>query len=77
MTKFSPENETLRIIRCYDSIPNQLSETNKRHMYSRIDGTGSRKGSRQYMEALLWIGGAPKGPSVMFLDQFFAIAAST
>lgn len=61
MTKFSPENETLRIIRCYDSIPNQLSETNKRFMYSRIDGTGSRTGSRQYMEALLWIEGAGIG----------------
>ena len=40
---------------CFDSIPYQLSDTNKRFMYSRINNGGSRSSAEKYMENLLWI----------------------
>ncbi len=40
---------------CFDSIPHQLSDTNKRFMYSRINNGGSRSSAEKYMENLLWI----------------------
>ena len=44
-----------KIVSCYTSIPSQLSESNKKFMYSRIDGTGSRKSSEMYSESLEWV----------------------
>lgn len=40
---------------CFDAIPRQLSDTNKRFMYSRIDNGGSRGSGEKYRENLLWI----------------------
>lgn len=47
--------DVLKTKACFDSIPYQLSESNKRFMYSRIDGGGSRGSAQKYMENLLWI----------------------
>lgn len=60
IAKYSPEESTLRIRKCFESIPCQLAETNKKFMWSRIDrgGPGSRNGLRTYSDALLWIEGA-------------------
>ena len=46
---------------CFDSIPNQLSESNKKFMYSRVNGGGSRQSSEKYSENLLWIKNAGYG----------------
>ena len=46
---------------CYESIPDQLAGSNKKFMYSRIRGEGSRKASDRYMENILWIRGAGYG----------------
>lgn len=46
---------------CFDSIPSQLSMTNKKFMFSRISGERSRKASDTYRENLLWIKGAGYG----------------
>ncbi len=48
-----PLSEKVRT--CMDSIPSQLSESNKKFMYSRLDDNGSRSGSRKYEGALDWI----------------------
>lgn len=65
---------------CYDSIPYQLGHTNKKFMYSRITGEGSRKSAEKYMDNLLWIRSAGYAifcyaltgiglPSAMYVDR--------
>lgn len=61
VAKYSAEADTLKIRRCFDSLPVQLSDTNKKFMYSRVGGTGSREGSRRFSDALLWLDGAGIG----------------
>ena len=46
---------------CFDSIKDQLSESNKKYIYSRINGGKSRKAADIYKENLLWIKGAGYG----------------
>ncbi len=62
MNKIKTEN-------CFDSIPAQLRESNKKYMFSRIEGEGSRKSSEKYMENLLWIKGAGYGNFCYGLEQ--------
>lgn len=50
-----------RARRCLESIPRQLSETNKKFMYARLDEKGSREGARRYGDALLWVEGSGLG----------------
>ena len=47
-----------KTIECFEAIPANLSESNKRFMYSRIDGSGSRNSAEKYMGNILWIKGA-------------------
>ncbi len=61
ITRYSEPSETLKILRCMDSIPSQLSETNKRFTYSRLNNGGSRDGIRKYGGALDWIGKSGMG----------------
>ena len=44
-----------KIVSCLSSIPLQLSESNKKFMYSRIDGSGSRKSGEMYADSIDWI----------------------
>ena len=53
--------DILKTTECYESIPDQLSESNKKFMYSRIRGEGSRKAADRYSENILWIKGAGYG----------------
>lgn len=55
IAKYNTGTNGLKITRCLDSIPSQLSESNKRFMFSRIDGDGSRNSARKYADNLLWI----------------------
>lgn len=55
MMKYNDGINGIKITRCFDSIPSQLSDTNKKFMYSRIDGEGSRSAARKYSDNMLWI----------------------
>ncbi len=60
--KYAVESEVMRIRRTLESIPHQLSQSNKKFMYSRIEDNGrSRDGFRKYGSALLWIEGSGIG----------------
>ena len=61
ISKYSRESDALKIRRCLESIPRQLSETNKKFMYARLDEKGSREGARRYGDALLWVEGSGLG----------------
>ena len=48
ISKYAEEGEVLRIRKTLESIPMQLSQSNKKFMYSRIDGNRkSREGARK------------------------------
>ncbi len=53
--------DVVKTTECYESIPDQLAEMNKKFMYSRINGGGSRKAADRYYENLLWLKGAGYG----------------
>lgn len=53
--------DIIKTTECYESIPDQLAYSNKKFMYSRINGAGSRKAADRYKENILWIKGAGYG----------------
>lgn len=55
VTKYNDGIEGKKILDCLESMPSQLSQSNKRFMYSRIEKQPSRMASRKYSDALLWI----------------------
>lgn len=55
MTKYNSGLDRLKVVECFDSIPSQLSQSNKKFMYSRVSGGESRGATREYMDSLLWI----------------------
>lgn len=62
ISKYAEEGEVLKIRKTLESIPMQLSQSNKKFKYSRIEGNRkSREGARKYQESLLWIEGSGIG----------------
>ena len=61
INKYNTPINAAKTVECFNSIPNQLAESNKKFMYSRVDGGGSRKSSERYSENLLWIKNAGYG----------------
>ncbi len=55
VAKYSSGSDTMKIRKCFQSVPTQLSDTNKKFMWSRLDGSGSRNGQRTYADAMLWM----------------------
>lgn len=55
INRYNSGTDAIKTQECFDSIPYQLSDTNKRFMYSRIDNGGSRSSGEKYRENLLWI----------------------
>ncbi len=53
--KYAGGYEAVRIEKCFESIPSQLSESNKKFMYSRVGNGKSRSSEREFGESLLWI----------------------
>jgi len=47
--------DRIKTSQCFDSIPFQLSNTNKKFMYSRVEGDGSRNSGEKYRNNILWI----------------------
>lgn len=55
INRYNAGADAIKTQECFDSIPRQLSDTNRRFMYSRIDNGGSRSSGEKYRENLLWI----------------------
>ena len=55
MNRYNDPVDAGKIVSCFNSIPSQLSGSNKKFMYSRIDGKGSRKSREMYSGSLGWI----------------------
>lgn len=54
--------ESVKTSECFDSIPSQLADSNKKFMYSRVTtDLGTRNSANKYMENLLWIKDAGYG----------------
>ncbi len=62
ITRYNKGINIVKTAECFNSIPSQLSQTNKKFTYSRIEpGSGSRNSAQKYMENLLWIQAAGYG----------------
>lgn len=58
INRYNDEKESTKTLACFNSIKNQLADTNKRFMLSRIEGGNDRKVNvcmDYYRENLLWI----------------------
>ena len=55
MNRYNDPLNAGKIVSCFNSFPSQLSQSNKKFMYSRIGGDGSRKSGEMYSESLDWI----------------------
>lgn len=69
INRYNEGIDRLKTMECFESIPNQLSESNKKFMYSRIKGEKSRRAADRYMENLLWIKDAGYGNFCHGLEQ--------
>lgn len=73
ITKYSTPENAAKTAECFESIPAQLAETNKRFHYSRVDPLGTKGGSRRaadrYMGNLVWIKQAGYGNFCYALKQ--------
>ena len=55
INRYNSGIDIVKTEKCFRSIPLQLSDTNKRFMFSRIDSDKPRDASSKYSENLLWI----------------------
>ena len=55
INRYNSGVDAIKTQECFDSIPYQLADTNKRYTYSRIDNGGSRSSAEKYGGNLLWI----------------------
>ena len=69
INRYNKGIDRIKTAECFESIPHQLAESNKKFMYSRIKGGKSRKSSDTYMENLLWIKNAGYGVFCYGLEQ--------
>lgn len=69
INRYNEGIDRIRTADCFESIPYQLAESNKKFMYSRIRGGKSRRSSDRYMENLLWIKNAGYGVFCYGLEQ--------
>ena len=53
--KYNDDVDALKIEHCFRAIPSQLSQSNKRFMFSRLDDDRPRTASRKYSDSLLWV----------------------
>ena len=53
--KYNSDADALKVEHCFNSIPSQLSQSNKRFMFSRLDDDRPRTASRKYSNSLFWI----------------------
>ena len=75
ITKYNTASNAIRTAECFESIPYQLANTNKRFHYSRINQEGiddknTRKAADKYMENILWIEHAGYGNFCHLIRNF-------
>ncbi|MBE6524760.1 MAG: ATP-binding protein [Thermoplasmata archaeon] len=75
ITKYNTPSNALRTAECFESIPYQLAETNKKFHYSRISPEGigaksARKAADRYMENILWMEHAGYGNFCHAVESF-------
>lgn len=61
INRYTEGADRIKTIECFESIPIQLAESNKKFMYSRINGGESRNTREKYGENLMWIKNAGYG----------------
>lgn len=74
ITKYNTPGNAIRTMECFESVPYQLAETNKKFHYSRVSPSSvgsknTRKAADKYMENLLWIKSAGYGNFCYALDS--------
>jgi predicted AAA+ superfamily ATPase len=69
INKYNDGINILKTRDCFLSIPSQLSQTNKKFMFNRISGGGSRVAYETYAENLLWIENAGYGNFCRAVDR--------
>lgn len=70
ITRYNSNSDGIKTLKCFESIPRQLSQSNKRFMYSRIEeGSKSRGSQRKFSDNLLWIEYAGYGNFVHAVSQ--------
>ena len=69
INRYNTGIDRVKALECFDSIPAQLSGSNKKFMYARVDGGKSRNSAMKYKGNLLWIEGAGYGNLVRSLSS--------
>ena len=71
INRYNSGIDVVKTMECFESIPRQLSKTNKRFHYSEVGkkGDGSRKSADVYAGNLLWIKNAGYGNFIYALNQ--------
>ena len=59
----------VKVLDCFKNIPAQLSNSNKKFMFSRVDGGKSRNSALKYKGNMLWMEGAGYGNFVYSLNS--------
>ena len=61
INRYNTGMDRIKTLECFESIPSQLSQSNKKFTYSRVDGGQSRNSAAKYKGNLFWIEGAGYG----------------
>ena len=61
INRYNSGIDRVKTLECFESIPAQLSQSNKKFTYSRVDGGKSRNSAAKYKGNLFWIEGAGYG----------------
>ena len=69
INRYNTGIDRVKTLECFESIPAQLSGSNKKFTYSRVDGGKSRNSAAKYKGNLLWIEGAGYGNLVRSLNS--------
>ena len=69
INRYNTGIDRVKTLECFESIPAQLSGSNKKFMFSRVDGGKSRNSAAKYKGNLLWIEGAGYGNLVRSLSS--------
>lgn len=61
INRYNTGVDRIKTLECFESIPSQLSQSNKKFTFSRVDGGKSRNSAAKYKGNLFWIEGAGYG----------------
>ncbi len=67
INRYNKGMDRIKTLECFESIPSQLAQSNKKFMFSKVDGGGSRNSAAKYKGNLSWIEGAGYGNMVRSL----------